>query len=451
MKSRNRHCIGLVAALLFASSFPGGDRMLSFNSRPVGRRRTRDTAFIVPVIFIMMANTAHAGDWPQWGGPNRDFKIETSGLADRWPEEGPKRLWSRPLGEGYSSIAAADGRLFTMYRDGEQDVIVSLRADTGKTVWDYKYAAPTVAEHKLDFGKGPNATPLLVGDRLITVGFTGKLNCVSVASGKPIWSHDLVEKFGGKIQEFGYSASPILYEGKVIVLVGGEMHGVLAFDPKSGFVAWGSEAHDISYASPVIINVDGQDQIVFMSSTEVIGLDAKSGETLWRHPCVNRYKNNASDPIWGEDNLLWIATQLDGGARVLELKQRDGKTSVQELWFNKKVKIFHWNAVRVGDHVYASIGNNTSVLAAVDIKTGKIAWRERGFHKALCVYADRKLIFLDENGQLGLAKIAPEGIEILSKVQLTEKVSWTVPTLAGKTLYVRDNKNIMALDLGEPG
>ena len=405
-------------------------------------------ATVVTVCLLVQAAESHAGDWSQWGGPNRNFMVNTRKLANMWPQGGPKRLWRRPLGAGYSSIVVADGKLYTMYRDGKNDVVACLRAENGDTAWEHKYPAPIYPGNKSDFGNGPNATPLLLKDRIITIGFTGKMTCLSLDKGTPLWSHDLIKEFGGKIQEFGYSASPIAYKNVVIVLVGGKKHGVIAFSPKDGSVVWQSASHDISYASPIVINVDGQDQIVFMSSIETIGIDAANGTFLWSHPCVNQYKNNATDPIWGKDNLLWVATQMDGGTRVLKLRQRDGKTTVKQVWFNRKVKVFHWNAIRIGDYVYASIGSNTTTISAVNVKTGEIAWRERGFHKALCVYADNKLIFLDENGQLAMAKISPEKIDILSKVQLTDKVSWTVPTLVGKILFIRDKKEIMALDLG---
>ena len=407
-------------------------------------------AITVASLLIGTCTNAYAAGWTQWGGPTRDFKVPTTGLAERWPENGPKRLWTRPLGKGYSAITVADGKLYTLYQDGDNDVVVAMRADTGKTVWEYRSPASTFPKQRLDFGKGPNSTPLVHDDRVITIGFTGKMHCLSLDKGKLIWSRDLVGDFDGKRNEFGYSPSPIMYKSAIITLVGGEKTGVVALDPKDGCVIWKSEPHDISYASPIVINVDGQDQIVFFSSTEVIGLDASNGHTLWRHPCKNRYKNNATDPIWAGDNLLWVATQTDGGTRVLKLTQRDGKTDVKEVWFNGKVKLFHWNAICIGDYVYASIGGTTTMLSAINIKTGEIAWRERGFHKALCVYADKKLILLDEKGQLALAKVSPEGIDIRSKVQLlkTEDVAWTVPTLVGKTLYIRDNENILALDLG---
>ncbi|MHC5111316.1 MAG: outer membrane protein assembly factor BamB family protein [Planctomycetota bacterium] len=417
----------------------------------IGATGTRSALVLVLVLGLGSVGCAAPGaSWHQWGGPNRNFIVDSPKLADTWPEDGPRKIWSRELGKGYSGIAVADGKLITMHRtaDEKSDVIVALDADSGEPLWQHSYEAPTLKDQVLDFGKGPNATPLVVGDRIVTVGFTGMLYCTSLKTGKPLWHHDLVKEHGGKIYKFGYASSPMIYRGNLIVPVGGEKVGVMAFNPADGEPVWKSEPIDISYASPVLINVGGQDQIVVMASEEVVGIQADNGDRLWGHPCVNRYKNNATDPIWNGEDLLWVSTQLDGATRVLKLTQKEGKTNVEQVWFNDKVKIFHWNAICIGDHVYGSIGGQTTFLAAVDLRTGDIKWRERGFHKALCIYADEKLIFLDENGVLAMAKVSPEKAEIISQVQLTEKVSWTVPTLVGTTMYVRDNKNIIALDLG---
>jgi len=400
--------------------------------------------------MVLSAGHARAADWASWRGPNDDFTVDAKGLADRWPDGGPPKLWERDLGPGYSAIAVVGDRLYTMYRDGDDDVVTALRASNGKTVWEHRYGAKPREGQSLEFGTGPNSTPLVLDDRVITIGFTAKVRCVKKDDGKLIWSKDLVEDFGGKVQQFGHAASPVMYKRSVILLVGGEKHGAVALNPKDGSFVWGGEPADISYATPVMINVDGQDQMVVMSSTEVLGMGPDNGTILWRHPCVNRYKNNATDPLWhAERNLLWVATQLDGGTRVLELHQEGGKTDVKEIWFNDKVKIFHWNAVRVDDHVYASIGGNVTMVAAVDISSGDIEWRERGFHKAQCLYADDKLIFLDENGKLVLARASTNGMNILAQARMTEKVSWTAPTLVDRTLYLRDKNTIMALDVGK--
>ncbi len=402
-------------------------------------------------VITALPSFAGSPDWPQWGGPSRDFKVSAPKLANSWPESGPKVKWRRPLGEGYSAIAAKDGDLYTMYRqDGKEgkDVIVALSAETGKTKWEYAYDAPPHEGSTDRFGTGPNATPLVLGDRVITLGFTGILQCVDRTNGKPIWSHDLVKEYEGSVLDFGSAASPLMYKGNVIALVGGKKNGIMAFSPKDGSIVWKSEPYDVSYASPIVINVDGQDQIVFFSSSDVMGVDASNGRFLWSYPCSNQYKNNASDAIWGDDNLLWAATQLDGGTRVIRLSQKDGKTTVEKVWESDKIKVFHWNAVRVKDHIYASVGGKVTLLSAVNVKTGDIAWKERGFHKANCLYADDKLIFVDENGVLAMAKVSPDGMTILGQTELFEKVAWTVPTLVGDQLYVRDTKEIVALDLG---
>ncbi len=403
---------------------------------------------VLAIAFTVVAGCATTRDWSHWRGPNDDFTVEVNGLADQWPDDGPPQLWSRKLGPGYSAIVAADGDLFTMYRDADADVVIRMNAADGDTQWEFRYVAPTSEGQVLDFGKGPSATPLYLDGKIYTIGFNTTMHCLDAGTGRKLWSRNLIADFGGKKQKFGYAASPIEHDGAILVLVGGE-GGIVALEPDDGSVRWRSEPQDISYVTPKVINVDGQDQIVLFSSTEVMGLDASDGRKIWSQPCENQYKNNASDAIWSDDNLLWAASQMDGATRVLHLSRPDGgETKVEQVWFNDKVKVFHWNSVRVGDHVYGSIGGKTTFVSAIDVRTGEIKWRQRGYHKAQIVYAGDRIIFLDENGKLAMARVSPDGFELLSETQLLEKVCWTVPTLVGKTLYVRDQNKIIALDLG---
>jgi|CXWL01.1.fsa_nt_gi outer membrane protein assembly factor BamB len=410
--------------------------------------KTIAKAFVALLVFPAIAAAA----WPQWGGPGRNFVVDHGEkLAAKWPEDGPNKLWSRPLGEGYSSILADGDRLYTMHRRAEQDVVVALDAKTGKTVWEFAYDAPvTDKRQKLDFGKGPNATPLLADGRLYTVGFTAKLHCLDAKIGKEIWSHDLIAEFGGKVQEFGYSASPIRYRNTIIVLVGGD-EGVMAFDEKSGKVAWRSEKLDISYASPIVIDVDGQEQLIFMGSVDVVSLDPASGRKYWSREHKNQYKNNCEMPVWGKDNILIVSSHAEGGSRALKLSLEGDQTKIEELWHDSKINFFHATVVRVGDFVYGPIGGEVTFYVGVNVKTGEVAWRQRGLHNANGVFADDKTILLDEDGKLTLAKVSPKKFHKLSQMQLLEKVAWTVPTLDGETLYVRDKKEIMALNVGASG
>jgi outer membrane protein assembly factor BamB len=236
------------------------------------------------------------------------------------------------------------------------------------------------------------------------------------------------------------------HDGNVIVLVGGPQ-AVVAFRPEDGSVAWRSGPGSVSYASPLVIDVDGQQQLVYFSADEVIGLDASDGTRLWSHTCVNEYSNNATNAIWGEDNLLWVATQLDGGARALRLDRADGATRVEEVWFSNKVSIHFWNSIRLGDTVYASIGSQASILAGIDVRSGEIRWRTRGFKQANLVQAGDKTVLLDEEGTLALVRLSPDGLEVLARTRLSEGQTWTVPSLVGTTLYFRDKETILALDL----
>ncbi|UCE60568.1 MAG: PQQ-binding-like beta-propeller repeat protein [Phycisphaerales bacterium] len=404
-----------------------------------------------PVVFLAQSLyvtvDVHA-KWPQWGGPNGNFIVDAVGLADEWPAEGPKQVWQRSLGVGHSAIVADADKIYTMYRQGDDEIVVALWADTGGTVWEHRYLAKPYRKQTVDFSQGPNATPLLLDDKIITIGFTGVMHCVAAESGKPIWSHDLVKDFKSKVQYYGYSNSPIAYKDTIITLVGGKDHGVIALNPDTGETAWKSRQFDIGYASPILINVDGQDQFVFFSPTKVIGLNPRDGSYLWSHKVINFCRTNCTSAIWGDDNLLWAATKGVGGARGLKLVQHNGKTEVEQVWVNRKARLYHWNAIRVGDHIYASIGDSKTFLSIIEAKTGEIVERLRGFAAANVIYADGKMILLDHAGKLALAKISPENIEIVSSVQLLASPSWTVPTLVGKTLFIRDRRNIIALDLG---
>ncbi|MHC4696421.1 MAG: outer membrane protein assembly factor BamB family protein [Planctomycetota bacterium] len=418
----------------------------------------------------------HAADkakseWPQWGGPNRNFIVETDGLADKWPDEGPKKLWHREPGDGYAAIVVDDGVLYTMYRKDEDEFAIGLDAATGRTLWEHRNRSPFTATMS-QFGPGPHSTPLVAGERLFTVGTNSVIHCFHKKTGAVLWKHDLAKKFGAPVPQFGYSCSPIAYKNMVIVLVdrvrsnegedeGGhegehddraqqsEGQSLVAFDQESGRVVWKSLDFAVDYASPILINFDGQAQLVAILRREIIGVDPNDGGLLWHLPFTPVPVENIASPVWTGDDLLFFSAAYNSGSRAIKLTKKDGNTIPEELWYNRRLRVHHGNAIRVGDYVYGSSGDSsTTLFAAINIRTGKRKWVDRGLKKSTCVYADGKLIALDENGRLALATVTAQGLTVNSTCELTEHQSWTVPTLVGKTLYVRDRRNIMALDLG---
>jgi len=404
-------------------------------------------AFLFTIVFVETAGA----QWLQWGGPTRDFKSPETGLLDKWPDQGLRPLWVDQSTGNYATAIVDGNVVYSLYtaRDDEEKLL-GLDVESGLIVWYFRNAAPAAKAQKLDFGRGPNATPIVHDGRVIFVGFTGQMWCFTTADTEYAWTHDLVKEFDAKVHEFGYSISPIIYNDNVVTLTGGKKQGAIAFRYDTGSVVWKSAPFDVSYASPILIKVDGQDQLVVMSSTEVIGLDPQNGKVLWRYPHANNFKNNCSTPVWGDDNLLLISSHADGGSRVLRLKQKGGKTDVREVWHSKEVRFFHSTPIRIGDFVYGSSGDQPpTFFTAVNVKTGKIAWKERGFNKATCTYADGKMYILDEDGKLTLAKVSPEKMTVISSFKPLEKTAWAAPTIANGRLFVRDQNKIMAFDIAK--
>ena len=394
---------------------------------------------------------APATGWPQWGGPNRDFKATSRGLAVTWPTAGPREVWSRALGDGYSAIAESGGTLYTMYRPakGSPEVVIAIHAASGKTVWEHAYDAPEVGRVNMEYGPGPHATPLVWDDLVYAVGVTGKLHALDRARGRVVWSQDLYKGLGGMVQDRGYSCSPIAYGETVILTVGGKGQAVMAFDRRTGRVAWKNHDFDPGFSSPLLINVDGQDQLVVFHTDGIAGVDPRGGPLYWNHSHATQYGLNISTPVWGEGNLLFLSSAYTGGSRMLRLAQAGGKTTVTELWFTNKMRVHMGTIIRVGDHVYASSGDfGPAFVTALDVRNGTVAWQERGFSRANYVYADGKLILLDEDGTLALASASPTGLQVHAKAQVLTNRAWTVPTLVGTRLYLRDRATIKALELG---
>lgn len=399
------------------------------------------------LLFANVGALAQSPGWPQFGGPQRNFMVEAKGLAAAWPADGPKRLWSRELGEGHSSIVAEGSRLYTMYSKGDQEFVIALDAANGKTIWEKSNAAPPTGLD-LENGNGPHSTPLVAGDLLFTVGVAGKMHAFDKQTGRVVWSHDLWREYGGKLMDRGYSCSPLAWKNTVIVTVGGAGQALMAFDQKTGAVVWKKQDFVISPSSPVIINVDGQEQLVIALADHIIGMNPDNGDLLWSHPHQCNWGLNISLPVWGAGYILVVSSAYSGGSRALQLNQSAGKTTVKELWASQRMRVHHGTMLRLGDLVFGSSGDfGPAPMTAVDVRTGATVWQDRTFPKANLVYADGKVILLDEDGVLALVTLSPQGMKVISKTNLLTNLAWTPPTLAGTRLYVRDRRMIMALDL----
>ncbi len=403
---------------------------------------------VPPKAFTKTQPAPAAEDWPLWGGKNRDFIVHTSGLADSWPADGPKRIWSRPLGDGYSGVAEENGVLYTGFRRNSKDVITALDAATGKTLWEFEYENPFTNDYSEKVGPGPYAMPQVIGDRLVTASGTGKIHSLDKKTGKLRWSHDLYKEFHATNMKFGYSCHGLPYKDLLIYQAGGQGDGVIAFRQSDGTVAWKGLQFTNSHSSPLLINVDGQTQAVVLAANSVFGFNPDNGALLWTHEHQTPYGLAISTPVWAPGNLLFVASAYGTGARTMELHQSGGKTTVKELWADTHLQLHIGTAIQRDGYVYISRGYDGPLfMTAVELKTGKIKWQERGFAKAQLLYADGKLILADQDGTLALCRATPEKFEVLSKASVLQSIAWTPPTLVGTRLYLRDRKTLAAYDL----
>jgi len=396
----------------------------------------------VGIAWVVSGAAFAAEDWPQWGGPGRDFALEARELSRSWGEDGPATLWERPLGGGFASIVGDGSRLYTAYRDGENEVVIAVDAKDGKTLWEHRYPAAIATGESLStqFGEGPNATPLLVDGKLVTLGFNGHVHCLDAAKGKVLWSHDLEKDLGIDVPYFGHATSPLAV-GKNVVIVAG---GLLAFDLASGKPAWENRELAGSYGSPVLVTVAGKQQIVTPVEGHLAGFDPGSGKTLWKQEMKNQWGTILTSPVVDDAGRVFISTSEVGSALVDPAALgADGGP----VWLVKDTQIGHSNAVRSGKWVFASVGDKASFVSATSLDDGKQAWKERGFARANLLRVGDDFLLLDFEGELALASLDGEGMEIVARASIDDEKTWTPPTLIGTTLYVRDESRMMALDL----
>jgi outer membrane protein assembly factor BamB len=237
----------------------------------------------------------------------------------------------------------------------------------------------------------------------------------------------------------------------VIVTAGGDGQSVMAFRQQTGELVWKSGDFLISPSTPLLVDVDGETQLIVLGGQTVNGLDPDTGRVIWSHDHETGGDMNNATPLWGGDNVLVVSSSYDGGTRALRLSREGATTQVEELWFSRRLRVMFSNALLLGDYVFGSSGDfGPAILTALEVETGAEVWQSRGFGRSSFVYADGKVILLDEDGRLVLARFLPEGLEVLSEAPVLETTAWSAPSLVGATLYIRDREQVIALDVGVP-
>jgi outer membrane protein assembly factor BamB len=402
---------------------------------------------------LLCCSVAAAEDWPQWLGPRRDG-TSTEKVAP-W-KEAPKVLWRAAVGEGHSSPVVAAGRVFlhTRVKDKDEEQVLAFDARTGKPLWNTGYKR---SNFKSFFGNGPRATPAVVDGHVYAFGITGLLTDFDAASGNQEWQVDTLKEFKGQNLFFGMSCSPLV-EGKgVLVNVGAKGASVVAFDRAKGEVLWKSQDDKASYSSPVAFGEGKTRQAVFLTGANVLSLNPEDGRLLWKYPFTDALSESATTPVQVGD--LVLASTITAGSVGLRLGSKDDKAAATKEWSNADLNCYFSTPVAVGkEHVYLVSGTKPPAvmvqadLHCIDAKTGKDLWSKPQkvgrYHASLIRTADDKLLMLDDGGDLVLLEPNPKEYKETARAKVCGD-TWAHPALSAGRLYVRDNKELICLQLGE--
>ncbi|CAN5486445.1 PQQ-like beta-propeller repeat protein [soil metagenome] len=398
------------------------------------------------ILFAITALWFVAADWPQFQGPQRDGT--SSETITAW-KDAPKELWKVAIGEAHSSPVVASGIVYAFYRtpgkddDSDLEVLAAFDAVTGTKKWE---KSTTRVAYKTIFGSGPQGTPTVSDGRIFTYGNSGILTARDAATGDLQWTIDTLKDFSAKNLFFGISTSPLVIDKKVIVTVGGKGAGIVAFDIDTGKVAWQATDDPTSYSSPI---AHGK-QITFLTGSHLRGLNT-GGKELWSFPFKDRANESSTMPVVLGDTV--IGSSITRGSVSLTIK--DGKAT--QTWDNKALTCFFSTPVVVDKHLYminGVKGNKSAFDAAVNLRcvelaTGKMIWEKPSvgrYHAALVKLKDNTLLMHDDNGYLSLIASNPKEYQELARTKVCGP-TWASPAVVDGVVYLRDNKNLIALSL----
>ena len=391
---------------------------------------------------LLAAPLAHAADWSQFRGPDRAGVGEEEGLLDSWIDTQPTEVWRQSLGTGYSAVTAVGDRLYTMDADESQEHVLCLDAATGETVW--KVDVGPFAPAELGDG-GPRSTPTVEAGVVYTATYQSRLLALDAKDGSILWERDLTEL--GKVPRFGYSVSPLVDEGRVIVEVGDaeKSPGIVALDRQSGETLWSSLEGPAGYSSAVVAQIHGVQQYLLFrrAGQEAVSLST-SGEVLWRFPTPDALATIVV-PIFVAPDRVFLSTSDDSfGGHMIRIVHDGGEFRAEEVWSERLMRNHFNTSVLVDGYLF---GFDNGTLRCFNAETGERCWAKRGFGKGSVVAADGLLYVLSDAGLVALVRASPEGYEELGRLQVMEGRSWTAPSIANGRLYLRDFDEIVSLDI----
>lgn len=415
------------------------------------------------VVILLLAQFAVANDWPQWRGPNRDGKLEGSGLKLDWTNHAPEHLWTiEGMGKGYASLSISDGKLYTTGNLEGGQAVICVDLATRLRVWATPLTG-TAPEHGYP---GSRCTPTLDGENCYVVTSDGEIVCLKTADGEVVWRRDFKQDFQGKMMSgWGFSESPLVDGDWVLCTPGGSDAMIVALDKLTGRDVWKCAVPDLGengkpgagYSSIVISEAAGVKQYVQLLGQGVVGVRASDGKLLWHDNKVANGTANIPTPVPYGD-YVFASSGYGTGAVLLKLsKEGDGVKATEEYFLNGKVfQNHHGGMIQDGEYLYAGHQHNKGIPICLHLPTGKVKWmgdlrkqKHEMAGSAAILYVDGRILFRYQNGTLAIVEATPEGYHPLGSFvpEYQEDKTWSHPVVVDGKLYLREQDKLMCYQL----
>lgn len=395
-------------------------------------------------LLLLFSTLPVAGDnWPHWGGPNTDFKLSDPGAI---PDE-PFALriaWRRAIGTGYSAVSVAGGLAVTLYSDGTNDYVIALDASNGTEKWRYTIG-PAYLGH-WGSQNGPLSTPLLTENAVIGLSPRGRLFSLDLSAGVQRWSIDLVENLDARTPFWGFTSSPRLLNGRVVLQTGGRNEAAIsAFQPDTGERIWSAVADSVDYQTHGVFKIGLEEHLVFHGIEQLVGLNPATGEELWsyNHGGGNSASSTSSHPVEISEGNYFVKNSGRGGVLV-QVSERDGRYVASEIWRTSNIRGTYMYPIH---HDGLLFGYSGRILNALDASTGERVWRSREPGDGLPLIIDDHLVTITKDGKLAIAPVSKEGYRESASLQVFEDIVWSPASYAAGKFYVRSMSEIACVEI----
>lgn len=414
----------------------------------------------IAILAALVALPIQAGDWPNYRGPKHDGKSPEK--IGQWPANGPRQLWKTATPNGFSSFVVSGGRAFTIVsREMEgavQEVVVALDAESGKEVWakalgvvNYGHDGGNAGADNNKGGDGPRSTPTVDGDRVYVLSSDLKLSCLEAASGKGVWSRDIIREHQGKHITWKNAASPVIDGNLVFIGGGGKEQALLGINKVNGTTVWKGEDDKITHASPVPATIHGVRQVIFFTEKGLVAVKPENGQVLWRQKYDFRVSTAASPVVAG--NIVYCSAGYGVGAGAYEISKNGDKWESKELWRSSGDKLAnHWSTpIHKDGYLYGMFQfkeYGDGPIKCVELRTGKEMWAQKGFGPGNVTQVGDQLLALSDDGEVVVIDPNPNGYKELGRFQAVTGKCWSTPTFANGHIYVRSTREGACFEAG---